>query len=234
MMQIEEYTEPLPEAENEVMMLFHGRSMRGIMKGRKNMTRRGIKPQPEPVDPERGLFRWEGHAEPEKPCYLALHARWHRGDVLWARETWKVSEVHPVEEGRVAVEVSYQVPAEHRGIWVEEGSAGHAMALHYAQKGGWQRSIHMPRWVCRQLLRVERVSVERVQDISVGDIEAEGVRVFQPAHTPTAEPRAPLLRARWEDLWNDTNSHRLEEFGWEANPWVWVIEFTRIPRGKVP
>lgn len=87
---------------------------------------------------------------------------------------------------------------------------------------GGRPSIHMPRWASRILLEITGVRVERLQDISEADADSEGVSVvygepFDQANTITD-------RRRFELLWESINGPG----SWDANPWVWVIEFKRI------
>lgn len=88
----------------------------------------------------------------------------------------------------------------------------------------WTPSIHMPRWVSRITLEVTGVRVERLQDISVADAIAEGIEV----EPRPGEPRGmlhghPVPLYQW--LWNTLNADR--GYGWDINPWVWVVEFKR-------
>jgi hypothetical protein len=77
----------------------------------------------------------------------------------------------------------------------------------------WKPSIHMPRWASRLTLEIVSLKVERVQDISEGDIIAEGC------------PDEYLLGKNWyRPLWDEINGIG----SWEANPWVWVVEFKRV------
>jgi hypothetical protein len=77
----------------------------------------------------------------------------------------------------------------------------------------WKPSIHMPRWASRINLEVVSVRVERLQNISEEDARAEGIW----------QPNWPLS---WRQLWESINGAG----SWEANPWVWVVEFKRIER----
>jgi hypothetical protein len=83
----------------------------------------------------------------------------------------------------------------------------------------WHPSIHMPRPASRINLEVTKVRVERLQDITNTDILAEGL-------PKEITPENKGMRWQWEQLWNAINGGR--GFGWEKNPWVWVIEFKRL------
>lgn len=98
---------------------------------------------------------------------------------------------------------------------------GFAPEIHYKADGEtlpgvkWRPSIHMPREAARIFLRVTDVRVERVQDIDDDGVVAEGLNIGDP----------------FDELWNRTIKPADRDlYGWDANPWVWVIEFERISR----
>jgi hypothetical protein len=123
------------------------------------------------------------------------------GDKLWVRESWAALKNWDMYKPREIVEGSeiyYQVdPPTH--------SAG--------KLGKWRSSRFMPRWASRITLEITDIRVERVQDISEADALAEGV-TSQVKHS-----------AAFADLWDSLNAKR--GYGWEANPWVWVITFKK-------
>ena len=87
----------------------------------------------------------------------------------------------------------------------------------------WRPSIHMPRWASRILLEITDVRVERLQEITLGDICKEigcGLYDFRPATHGFQV---------WEELWQSIYGAE----NWNANPWVWVIEFKRVEGGAV-
>jgi len=86
----------------------------------------------------------------------------------------------------------------------------------------WRPSIHMPRWACRLLLEVTAVRVERLQDMNAEDARAEGCPGGHgsiPGYGYSASP-GEHFRHVWQSI-NGADS-------WDANPWVWVVEFKRI------
>ncbi len=91
-------------------------------------------------------------------------------------------------------------------------------------KGEWRPSIHMPRWASRILLEITEVRVERVQEISEEDAVAEGCRESWSAHS-SATVRY-TARHEFKELWDSLNAKR--GFGWDFNPWVWVILFKLV------
>lgn len=86
----------------------------------------------------------------------------------------------------------------------------------------WKPSIHMPRWASRLTLEVVAVRVERVQEIAEADAMAEGVEYG--LHLP-GHPRQCTARWQFMKLWDSINAAR--GFGWDSNPWAWVVEFKR-------
>jgi hypothetical protein len=86
--------------------------------------------------------------------------------------------------------------------------------------GRWRHPNHMPRWASRITLEVIDVRVERVQEISEEDAKAEGCLLI-----PCAPKYIDTYRETFADLWNSINEKR--GFGWDVNPWVWVVEFKK-------
>ena len=77
----------------------------------------------------------------------------------------------------------------------------------------WRPSIHMPKEAARLFLRVTDMRVERLQDIDDYGVLAEGLGVGDP----------------FDELWDSTiKPADLPLYGWDANPWVWVIELERV------
>lgn len=105
-------------------------------------------------------------------------------------------------------------------------------ALDNGTEKPWCPSIHMPRWASRITLEITDVRVERLQDISDAEAIREGVDDWgsiEEADSTAARltekgKGLPLLQFRI--LWDDLNAKR--GYGWDANPWVWVIGFRRV------
>ena len=91
----------------------------------------------------------------------------------------------------------------------------------------WRPSIHMPKEAARIFLRVTDIRVERLQDITYEGCKAEG---FDGAFfTDDTEGLPAIAIRRFSRLWDSTiKKKNIGLFDWEANPWVWVIEFERI------
>lgn len=150
---------------------------------------------------------------------------WHilpsGGDRLWVREAWAPMDLDLAFSTEDPSLILYRADEEE------------------CLPGRWRPSIHMPRWASRILLEITDVRVERVQDISEEDARAEGAPMYVIGHGPisdgelAADPgyyRDNLYRNGFEDLWDRINGPR--GYGWDANPWVWVVSFTPTTGGS--
>lgn len=232
-------------------MIFNGEMVRAILDGRKTQTRRIMKPQPEQCP--RG-----GHWWPSNVFKTMLHVEeemqngkggWGGlvgdacpfgdvGDRIWVRETWATLGN---EDGccvdwegnfckgdeRSAARI-YRASCEQRpgdyGLWsIPDDAYWKPHTKEHKFEGAWRPSIHMPRWASRILLEITDVRVERLQSITLGDICKEvgcGLYDFRPATYGFQV---------WEELWKSIYGAE----NWQANPWVWVIEFKRVEGGAV-
>lgn len=143
------------------------------------------------------------------------------GDRLWVRETWQA--VSGTDRARRIV----MNPRPSFG-WVEYAASPIDEA-----PPRWRPSIHMPRWASRITLEITTIRVERLQDISEADAIAEGVDCFPGCRQdddaaafnrigPVDNDSFPI--ARYAVLWEQINGPG----SWGANPWVWVVEFSRV------
>ena len=216
-------------------ILFNTEMVRAILEGRKTATRRVIKPQPSgPLYQMPDSMCWPGcfaNAEEEK----VYRPPYQPGDILWVRETWC-----EYIAGHIIAGVRYAYKAD-----ATPNSEETRKELGYK----WRPSIHMPREAARLFLRVTGVRVERLQDITEEECEAEGIagwtkdgKLYKYAHA-NEENDFPCLA--WSDcphtpksamqiVWDRTiKPVEIPLCGWEANPWVWVIEFERIRSEEV-
>ena len=186
-------------------ILYNTPMTQAIQEGRKTVTRRAIRPQPEgrPIRMTEnscypGCYAIEGTPRVIRPPYQP-------GDTLWVRETWAKS---------MAGTFMYQ--ADDKAIMVER----------------WRPSIHMPREAARLFLRVTGVRVERLKDIDGHGILKEGIDNGK--SNPAMGTRWENMQSMaFAELWNSTlKSADLPLYGWAANPWVWVIEFERISKDE--
>jgi hypothetical protein len=140
---------------------------------------------------------------------------YYKHDVLWVRETWKPQDYQFID-GMWNCAIVYKAGGMEGRVYWPDGTDSI-----YERYGIWRPSTHMPREAARLFLRVTDVRVERVQDISPEDCESEGY--FE------AEPVEPRPRSWFSAVWDARNTKR--GYGWDSNPWVWVIEFECVEKG---
>ncbi|MCO1599847.1 hypothetical protein [Desulfosporosinus nitroreducens] len=203
-----------------------------ILAGRKTMKRLAIKPQPDHchrdiagkenpynADDWNRLLPQIGEKEIKCP--------WQVGDILWVRETWKYYEkaVGKGESFRVK-----QFPA-----YKADGDNNYIQKSCEWYEGKWKPSIHMPRSAARLFLKVKSIRVERLQDITAEDTQTEGIKLnckhddYVCSAHPCDFKTTIACKDYFKNLWNSINSKR--GYGWDINPWVWVIEFERVQHG---
>ncbi len=193
-------------------ILFSGEMVRAILDGRKTMTRRVMKPQP-PLD-------WGGISE--RAAIIANCKHGQTGDRLWVRETWAVGDVLNGTKPS-------QIPSTFNSAFWYMATGRKDLGIgnyiyEHIKIGKHRPSIFMPRWASRITLEITGVRVERVQDISEEDARAEGAEKIFMENDRYNE--IPQFRTGFEHLWESINYSR--GFGWNVNPWVWVIEFRRV------
>ena len=190
-------------------ILFSGPMVRAILEGRKTMTRRVVR---DLVSVEHLGAR---HVPMVKHCgnWYLPHERspyGQPGDRLWVRETFSDTW----ELGDYPGEPFYK--ATYLDDWKSHDPQNWAVK--------WRPSIFMPRSSSRILLEVTAVRVERVQDISERDATAEGCIASNDDLTDGYFDIP--ARSSFETLWDSINASR--GYGWDSNPWVWVVEFKAI------
>lgn len=211
-------------------IIFSGPMVRTILKDRKTQTRRVIKPQP--ANPMQHVvkalcqfFRDKGRSMKPIKCPYG-----QPGDGLWVRETWAAVRFFEAYEDGYALgyaddwEGSERIP-KGPGSWCVLYRADGEWEDNIEDRGfAWRPSIHMPRWASRITLEVTGVRVERVQDITDGDVAKEGVTWGWPGQL--GSKHGSPARDAFAKLWDSLNAKR--GYGWDMNPWVWVLEFKRL------
>ena len=137
------------------------------------------------------------------------------GDRLWVRETWAVATTLNKTKPSDLLKKYSLIPITYKATYPNES--------HYM----WRPLILMPRWASRITLEITGVRVERLQEIKPEDVIKEGVEYYKPVPNEYLDT---YLIYMFEELWNSLNAKR--GYGWEANPWVWVIEFKRVDNDK--
>lgn len=200
----------------EYPILFSASMVKAILDGTKTQTRRVIKPRGVSDDVAQWLHAMAKGVD--MPCPYGKP-----GDMLWVREAWDFR--HWGEPGNpFRVMVSYGAD----GFQKLCQSPHDWNPMLYSQPR-WRPSIHMPRWACRIELEIVSVRVERLQEITRNDAKAEGVSgAWKNPPEKEEHYQRVLLNpyvANYSVLWDEINAER--GFGWNVNPFVWVIEFQR-------
>lgn len=223
-------------------ILFTGPMVRAILDGSKTQTRRVVK-TPQQFDyirPARGgeaprgtfVAYWHGPDGTEEGGTVRRCPYGVPGDLLYVRETWAA---HWGTPPRPVGKVMRSGPVrQHDGTFVEASESQPLYVYYRADDDSrpydhvpWKPSIHMPKHFSRLWLRVTGVRVERVQDALLRDMEAEGVRPCDQRGTDSLAYGIAMAEA-WRDLWDSINAKR--GYGWDVNPWVWVVEFEKVER----
>ena len=194
-------------------ILFSTDMVRAIREGRKTVTRRDPFQTPPDYDVLKGHYRDSRDRLcavfqcRKDPTTEAVYARYDRGDTLWVRETWGM-----------ASDLLGGVPGP---VYCADYTDDELRALrekHYH----WRPSIHMPKEAARLFLRVTGVRVGRLSDMVLGDILLEGVQEADSFEETWS---------RWHQTWNSTIKPADRAiYGWEAHPWVWIVQFERCWR----
>jgi len=215
-------------------ILFSAPMVRAILEDRKTVTRRVVKPQPYIANVADDGMRYcnvsgaVGGRIRLDPDFLASCPYGQPGDRLWVRETfahWPTCDLvrgdwFGITAYRAGKPVLVPPPGAHVPLdqWPREWRDDTK-----PDSVRWRPSIHMPRWASRVTLEVTGVRVERLQAISEVDAIAEGIGQSQrtggwlPGNCAAPEW---AFRELWEQI-NGAGS-------WQADPWVWVVEFKRV------
>lgn len=211
-------------------ILFSAPMVRAILDGSKTQTRRIMKAPWDMFDgkpiyrcgPDGGFFKAS-----------AVPPYGHQGDRLWVRETWRYTASSLDEARAITEDIASGSAVDWRATYIEtcmkELGFTHEEAEMADNFETWRPSIHMPRWASRILLEVTGVRVERLQDISEEDAWNEGVQDWMGKETPWKDRLAPVSVHAYAALWEQINGAG----SWDANPWVWVIEFKRVDAGAM-
>ena len=188
-------------------MIFNGEMVRTLLDGRKTQTRRPVK---FPVhDKNLGCELAGNELAGELSAGNYLNSAFGKpGDRIWVCETWADAGASAPDLKLYRANYPEHVPSIYENVPP-------------AKEIRWTPSIHMPRTASRILLEITGVRVERLQSITLGDICKEvgcGIYDFRPATHGFQV---------WEELWKSIYGAE----SWNANPWVWVIEFKRVEDG---
>lgn len=228
-------------------ILFNTDMVRAILDGRKMVTRRVIKPQPKMIlcyafagygygkwyYPDKDACKYWGdkykrNAEltPEDDKRLWTPP-YHTDDILYVRETWTRFDCCSCE-------------GDYRGNCSKEQDKKGGCYMYRSSDEiwgdtKWHPSIHMPKEAARIFLKVTKVRVERLQDMPHDGPLKEGIHYCECPDGFTWKSNTDMHNCytspmgAMKSLWDSTiKKSDLDSYGWEANPWVWMIEFERV------
>lgn len=216
---------------------FNTEMVRAILGDRKTVTRRVIKPQqiigllpdkckngiPEEFLKEKKyMFKPYCDMTDVELIKTAYNPPYQPGDILYVRETWEHFDCCSCEGDEHG-----NCPKEPQKSVLDKYGCGCYMYRASDEIWGdakWHPSIHMPKEAARIWLKVKDVRVERLQEMDCKDAMKEGI-----------DPRLCInlnhTVVKFQKLWNSTiKKSDLDSYGWDANPWVYVIEFERCEK----
>lgn len=217
-------------------ILFNTEMVRAILAGKKICTRRIIK-RAIPFDSEAKFWNvlekgeWTDLIDVDD--FIKKYAPYHSGDTLYVRETWCWFPCWDcgmdTKEGCCDKEAAkiYHSSRKEYGCYAYKAS----FKEYEKPFDRWYPSIHMPKEVARIWLKVTDVRVERLQDITEDGAKAEGANCKNGKNVGFEEKMSRTAIDRFAEIWNGTvKKVDIGLYDWDANPWVWVIEFERCKK----
>ena len=210
-------------------ILFNTEMVRAILDGRKSCTRRLVKPQPDEKHTYPLGFVTDSTEKKEVGCF-GFGIDECGGSIQYAKSPYQIGDILYVRE-TVWQKIGYylDVDGETKPSWYNEFRY---VASDEKPETGWnyswakRPSIHMPKEAARIWLKVTDVRMERLQEINIDGIRNEGLESMA-VHAGDIE----MALKEWEILWDSTiKKSNLDTYGWDANPYVWVIEFERCDK----
>ena len=172
-------------------ILFNTETVQAILAGRKTVTRQPVRVDTPDEFEAHNNCRELSEFGADVPCFISR--KYDVGDILYVREKWQNICVVPSQ-------YAYKADGE------------------FEPYSPWKSAIYMPREAARIFLRVTNVKVERLQDITEKEAEAEGENALLWGLIPVLS-----AKGQFQDLWNSLYAKK--GYRWEQNPWVWVISF---------
>ena len=210
----------------EKPILFNTDMVKAILDGRKTQTRRlpssSIRDAWSEWDEYQSAVAPPGSRLETEEGFYKKHPPYKEGDILYVRETWKQATGGTAGPGLFDT-ILYKAdePQDTTGLMIEER---------------WHPSIHMPKSAARIFLKVISVRLEKLQEITHEDVIAEGVQatMLEAGHPDNPYKNSECIRYYFDRLWDSTiKKTDLCYSGWDANPYVWVIEFERMTKRQM-
>nr|DAY89307.1 MAG TPA: ASCH domain protein [Caudoviricetes sp.] len=209
-------------------ILFNTAMVQAILEGRKTTTRRIIKNvgNRELLEHDGEYYKF-GYSSKAVvgTIYEAIHwckPKFNVGDILYVRETW-CDRWLPDGFLEGSERYGYKADGEPAyGLWGNDSQCKLEV---------WIPSIHMPKEAARLFLKITKIYPEKLRMIEVGECKREGIKLnFEITDSFTASEYI----SAFEELWDSTvNKKDIDQYGFNANPWVWVIEFEKLPTERI-
>ena len=223
-------------------ILFNGEMVRAILDGRKTCTRRVVKPQWNGCDNcmcihEEFLYDSKDNvvycARCGEPLNPVRKPPYRPGDIMYVRETYIAWDLVALDGTGITFHYCYRATD-------PNGNRVPTSPEHDEWKERpWIPSIHMRKEAARIWLRVTDVRLELLQDITpkdaknegVGDLFYDDIGYSDKDYGTEVDPEYGVAKEQFAWLWDSTiKKSALDCYGWDANPWVWVIEFERCEK----
>lgn len=205
-------------------ILFNTEMVRAILDGRKSCTRRIVKHDVEAIL-NSPYHKEHPEVEDEQIISKLCIPPYQPGDILYVRETWQYlyeldgNEQVVEDTGKYYYAATDTIPFD---TYVDASGVTH-------ERVPWHPSIHMPKEAARIWLKVTNVRVERLQEITPQGAWKEGARCSCLHPVPDCAGN----KTAFVNIWNSTiKKSDIDRYGWDANPWVWVIEFEQCEKPK--
>lgn len=239
-------------------ILFNTEMVRANLDGRKTCTRRlvssrqflGMLPDKcknaapdEFLKGKRMMFKPYCDMTDAELIMTAYKAPYEPGDILYVRETWQCWRAHRYE---ATADIRFRADGDDVRLQFANGNTDSINRLDYdtfvhkwfSHNGKWKPSLFMPKEAARIWLKVTDVRVERLQEITEDGAKAEGINEewamswWSPTYYDQDSGGYPKYRDTFAfEVWNKTiKKSDLDRYGWDANPWVWVVEFERCEK----
>ena len=237
-------------------ILFNTEMTRAILEGRKGCTRRICKdaneytvPDMDFFDADKRTYAVHNFADQEHTEQLSIAERTCPicpGDILYVRETWQCWRAHRYE---ATADIRFRAGGDDVRLQFANGSTDSIdrydfdTFVHkwFSHNGEWKPSLFMPKEAARIWLRVTNVRVERLQEITENGAKAEGISEewarswWKPICNDPDSGGYPKYRDTFAyEVWDSTTKKSdLDRYGWDANPFVWVVSFERCEKPEV-
>lgn len=207
-------------------ILFNTEMTKAILDGRKSVTRRAIKLDLGMAGTDKldNSYLYVPTDTQEGYIHAKHLCRYQKGDYIYVRETWAIQSMSNSDK---RIKFMYRADGD-KDLEIRFATDDrYDELIKYECKNGWQPSLFMPKEATRIFLKVTDVRVEKLQDMELQDFMSEGVQLRFP--NVIDQFTKDIAKGQFIEVWNSTaNKKDLKSYSWDANPFVWVIEFERV------